>query len=352
MGVVAGCGDDEAESGSSGSSTTETSGGESGAQNLEGQQLVFVNYGGATADAAKAAWIDPFQEEFGVKMTMDAPTDPAKVKAMVQSGQTTWDVIDIDPASGASQCGTLYEELSPEVDVSQIDEKYMTSKCGVPIMVQAIALVYNKEMFGDNPPTKITDFMDTEKFPGKRTIFNYAVGGLEPILLADGVDPEQLFPLDFDRAEKAIQKLGNNLVFHGELAQQAESLVSGDFAMCLCYTARAAVSAEDGANIGVVWEHMFEVWDELYAIKGSKSPEAQQAFLNFVAQPEQQAAFTENLPYGPTTPSSEPELSETFKQFVPAGHEDEIGTPGTYDAQWWTDNADAAFAAWTDMTAG
>ncbi|MPZ24831.1 MAG: extracellular solute-binding protein [Dehalococcoidia bacterium] len=352
--VGAGCGSDDSED-TSGSSKDEAQAGEAQAgastPDLDGQKLVFVNYGGDTLVAAEEGWLDPFSAESGVQIATDSPSDPAKVKAMVEAGRTTWDVIDLDAASGGAQCGTLFEERE-NIDISAIDPKYISDLCGVPIMVQAIALVYNNELYGDNPPTKVTDFMDTEAFPGKRIIFNYAVGGIEPILLADGVEPDELFPLDYDRAASAIERLGGDLVFHAELAQQEQALQSGDFAMCLCYTGRAAVTAEKGADIGVVWDSAYMAWDALYAIKGSEYPEAQEALMNYIATPEAQAAFTETLPYGPTTPSSEPQISDLFKEFLPDFHEEEIGTRALYDAQWWIENADKAFAEWTAMTAG
>lgn len=337
-GLVAGCGTD----------ATSAGGG------LEGQSLVFVNYGGSGADAAKAAWVDPFGRETGVRMAMDAPSDPAKIKAMVESGRTTWDLVDIDTATVDAGCGTLFEKRGPDVDISHIDEKYLSSECGIPIVATPQVLVYNKEKFGDNPPTKITDFMDTKRFPGKRTTFNYAVGGLEGLLLADGVEPDDLYPLDYDRAGKAIAKLGDNLVLHSALAQQSENLISGDFAMCLCYSSRASVAEESGAKLGVVWHHMWQAWDELAAVKGSKSPEAQRAFLNFVATPEAQAAFSERVAVVPTTPSAKPKQSAAIQKFMPTGKEAQIEQEALYDAKWWADeqNRNAAFEAWTEMTAG
>jgi putative spermidine/putrescine transport system substrate-binding protein len=346
--LAAGCGDDDDDSGEA---TAGSSGSE--AQQLEGQKLVWVDYGGEDVGAAhKAAWLDPFSAETGVQFATDSPSDPAKVKAMVDAGRTTWDVIDLEPASGAGQCGTLYEKRSADVDVSAVDPKYMTDDCGVPVKVLAIQLVYNKEMYGDDPPTKITDFLDTERFPGKRIIFNYAFGGLEPLLLADGVAGDELFPLDFDRAEAVIDELGDDLVFHSDMAQQVQAQVSGDFGMCLCYVGRSALAAQNGADIGVVWDSGYILWDAVYAIKGSKYPEAQQAFLNFLATPEAQAALTENLPYGPTTPDAQPDITPEFEEYLPDTHADEVGTPGIYDAQWWLENSDTAFARWTDMTAG
>ncbi|WP_207008820.1 extracellular solute-binding protein [Nocardioides aromaticivorans] len=319
---------------------------------LKGQQLVYVNFGGDSLTAAKTAWLDPFMKETGVSVATDSPSDPAKVKAMVAANNTTWDVIDLDAGSGAVGCGTLYEKRSAEVDTSHIDPRYMSDECGVPIMVQTLALVYNTEKFGDNPPTKITDFMDTARFPGKRITLNYAVGGLEGMLLADGVPGDQLFPLDLDRAKAAVQRLGDDLSLQSTLAQQGESLESGDFAMCFCYVGRAALNAQRGAKVDVVWDAAYSAWDALYAIKGSKSPEAQQALLNYIAQPDAQARFTEELPYGPTTPESKPDVAADLEAWLPQNNESKMGTPAFYDAEWWKANTDKAFAAWTEMTAG
>jgi putative spermidine/putrescine transport system substrate-binding protein len=104
----------------------------------------------------------------------------------------------------------------------------------VPIIMQTLALVYNKEKFGDNPPTSIKDFLDTERFPGKRVTLNYAAGGLEGMLLADGVPSKELYPLDLDRAGKVVEGLGNNLSLAPSLAGQSEALESGDFSLCWC----------------------------------------------------------------------------------------------------------------------
>ncbi len=317
---------------------------------LAGQQLVFVNYGGESLNAAKAGWIDPFAKKTGVKFATDSPSAPAKVKAMVDAGNTTWDIIDLDVGSGALGCGTLYEKRSDAIDMSAIDPQYVTDDCGVPVMVQAMALVYNPEKFGDNPPTKITDFLDTAKYPGKRITLNYAFAGLEGMLLADGVEPKALYPLDLDRAATAVARLGSDLTLLPSSAAQGEALESGDFSMCWCMMGRAAISEERGARLGVVWDHAFAGWDALYAVKGSKYPAAQQAFLDFVATPEAQVGFAKVVPYGPTTPDADLDLQGNRGNFLAQNNMDAIGDLAVQDATWWKDNSDQAFAAWTAMT--
>jgi putative spermidine/putrescine transport system substrate-binding protein len=326
--------------------------GGSGGSDLEGQTLVYANYGGDTLTAADTAWLQPFGEDNGVRTATDSPVDPAKIKAMVDAENVSWDIVDLDTGSGGTGCGTIYEERSPDIDISNIDPAFLSDECGVPIMVQTIGLVYNKDKFGDDPPTKITDFMDTERFPGRRMTLNYAVGGLEFLLLASGVPAESLYPLDYDRAAAAIDELGSDLTLDPSLAEEAAALESGDFSMCLCYFGRAPISERNGAPLGMVWDTVMVAWDALYAVKGSKSPEAQSAFLDYVAQPENQARFSAEVAYGPTTTDTELDVPADFEPWLREYNQDQINNVAMYDAAWWNDNTDAAFAAWTDMTAG
>lgn len=328
-------------------------GSSSGSDSLSGQQLVYVNYGGDTLAAAKKAWLEPFAQQTAVQVATDSPSDPAKVKAMVQAGNATWDVIWLDTGNGSQGCGSLYEKRSDlGVRVGDIDPKYVADECAVPVSVEQIALVYNTKKFGNNPPAKITDFMDTAKYPGQRLMYNYAAGGLESLLLASGVAPGQLYPLDLNRAASTVKTLGKDLTLDATLAQESQQLESGDFAMCLCYLGRAALSAQKGAPVKVVWNHSFAAWAALYAVKGSKAPKAQAALLNYIATPEAQAAFTENVPYGPTTPKSKPKVPAIFEEWLPQNHVDKMAGEAAYNSKWWAQNTEQAFSSWAAMTAG
>jgi putative spermidine/putrescine transport system substrate-binding protein len=358
--AVVACGDDDDDDSSADTteqSTTEDGGGSSSElPDLTGQKAVFVNYGGASLDTAKKAWLEPFSEETGAEMTGDSPSDFAKVKAMVQSGNVTWDLIDIDGGSGATGCGKEFatrEELG--VDVSQIDPKYLSDECGVPIIVTTTALLYNKEKYKDNPPTKITDFLDTENFPGRRATFNYAIYAWENLLLASGVAPDKLYPYDYERAEAAYEKIKDDLVLQDTLAQQAEQLASGNFDMCFCLTGRAAITPGVSSDkIGIVWQHAWVANDVLYAINGSKVPDLQAAFMNYVAQPEVQNAFTELQPYGPATSGPPPAVPEKFKYWMPEFNEDKTDGLSYIDYKYLSEPgvSDEANARWTSLTSG
>ncbi|MGY1746549.1 extracellular solute-binding protein [Blastococcus sp. SYSU D00695] len=334
-----------------GGGDNDSGGGGNGDGSLEGQRLVFVNYGGLGLEAAQAGWLDPFSEETGVQFATDSPSDVARVQAMVEAGQTTWDVVDLDPGVGAANCGVLFEERPDDFDMSQVDERYVSDDCGVPIIVQASTLVYNADLFGDDPPTQMSDFLDTERFPGKRMYFNSPTGSVEPLLAADGVEPDQMFPIDWARVERINNDLGSDLVVQPTLAQMGSAVESGDFAMCLCYTGRIASAIENGANVGIVWDRTWLGWDMAYAVKGSQAPEAQWAFLQWLATPAS-VGFYEELPYSPATLDTEPDVSEEYKSVIPIYNEDQINVTYEFNVPWWSENAEEAYAEWNRVVSG
>ena len=60
--------------------------------------------------------------------------------------------------------------------------------------------------FSGTQPVTWADFFDTKKFPGKRAWpAEYFTGGtMEAALLADGVAPDEIYPIDYERATAKI----------------------------------------------------------------------------------------------------------------------------------------------------
>ncbi len=70
-------------------------------------------------------------------------------------------------------------------------------------------MAWNTDTVGKDgaKPTTWADFYNVEKFPGTRSVYDHPRGNLEIALLADGVDPAKLYPLDVDRAFKKLATL-------------------------------------------------------------------------------------------------------------------------------------------------
>src|SRR5207247_3418783 len=63
-------------------------------------------------------------------------------------------------------------------------------------------LAYRKDKFPQGGPKTWADFWDVKKFPGNRSMLNNAIRAVQFALVADGVPPDKVFPLDVDRAFK------------------------------------------------------------------------------------------------------------------------------------------------------
>jgi putative spermidine/putrescine transport system substrate-binding protein len=314
-------------------------------------ELTFVNYGGDGMKAAKAGWLAPYTAKTGVTFKTDEPSDQAKIKAMVQSGKVSWDVVDIDAASAGAECGTLYEKRPADFDTSELMANEITDDCMIPIINQTVALVYNKKMYGDNPPTSITDFFNSD-FSGQRITFNYWVGSAEPLALAAGIPADDVYPIDWGKLDKAVDALGKDITFQSTLDQQVQAQESGNFGMCLCYLGRAALAAENGADIGIVWDKIWVGWDGLYVVKGGENTDAAWDFVQYLATSEGQNGYYEHLPYSPTTTGDAPEVRAGFKPFMLTFNEDAVKETSNFDPAYWSEQGADAADEWAKLTSG
>ena len=57
-------------------------------------ELVVVGWGGSRAAAMREVMFQPFERATGIRVRDDGPPEAAKVKAMVESGNVTWDILD------------------------------------------------------------------------------------------------------------------------------------------------------------------------------------------------------------------------------------------------------------------
>ena len=80
------------------------------------QQLTITSWGGSYRAAAEKAFVTPFQQATGVKVTIVDNADLARVKAQVESKNVTWDVVDLlgPQITGGAKDG-LWEPLDSAV---------------------------------------------------------------------------------------------------------------------------------------------------------------------------------------------------------------------------------------------
>ena len=60
------------------------------------QQITVVNFGGANGDAQKKAFYEPFEKTGTKVVPVEYNGEQAKIKAMVDTKNVTWDVVEQD----------------------------------------------------------------------------------------------------------------------------------------------------------------------------------------------------------------------------------------------------------------
>lgn len=314
---------------------------------FEGVTLTFAGSGGIFQEGQTAAAWDPFAEQTGATFLQDA-FDPGKLKAMVESGNTTWDLVNATQFDTARFCGELYEELDySQIDVSMVPEGTITDDCMVPQILYGLVLVYNTEAFGDNPPTTAADFFDTATYPGTRTVSSSPYVDpqlLEFAMVAEGKDTSSITSADITPALDKYRALGDSLITWATGSQSQQQLESGEAVMGLVWSGRGFGAASAGAPVAPMWDEWMVMVDSTAIPKGSRNLEAAHAAINYYGGAEQQATMSELTSYGPVNTSAEPDLSGELGNWMTTEHLDTGHYP---QVEFWVENYDALNAAWS-----
>ncbi|WCM49474.1 ABC transporter substrate-binding protein [Pseudomonas sp. WJP1] len=312
------------------------------------QTISFVGWGGGTQEAQNDVWAKPFSEQTGVKAVMDGPTDYGKLKAMVDSGNVEWDVVDVE---GDFALRAAAEGLLEPIDYSVVNRDKIAprfvSEHGVGAFYYSFVLGYNQgKLSGAKTPQDWTALFDTSKYPGKRALYRWpSPGTLELALLADGVPADKLYPLDLDRAFKKLDTIKRDIVWWSGGAQSQQLLASGEASLGQFWNGRISALQKDGAPVGVNWKQNLVMSDMLVIPKGSKNKEAAMKFLAVATSARAQADFSDRTAYGPVNLDSTALLDKVQAPNMPTSYADE---QITLDLSYWAKNGPSIATRWNE----
>ncbi|GAB3504602.1 ABC transporter substrate-binding protein [Amycolatopsis cihanbeyliensis] len=318
----------------------------------DNRALTFVSTGSSFQDNQKTAWQEPFTAESGIEVRNDGPVDEAKLRAMVDAGKVSWDVVDTSAAAAEQYCGTYLEPLDFSIVDRDAYPPETVSECGVPAYFYSIIFMYDTTKYGDRPPRTIADFFDPERYPGRRMVPpEIAVGLLEDALLADGAHPDQLYPLDVDRALRKVDVIKDVTTFAETYGQMQQAMVDGQVDMALVSTARAHQALSAGAPFEPVWDKTIVNWNDLVVPKGSPNREEAMKFIAFIAGDEPSARFSELASVQPVNEQVKPNFDEVQRR-IDAFSPEHRHSVVLGNARWWARNFDAVTEKFTAWLAG
>lgn len=280
----------------------------SGTAAYAAEQITFVSQGGAYQQAQTVAILDPSAKKLGITINQDSIPDawPA-IKTQVSSGKPIWDVVDT-PTGYCLRGGEqgLIEKLdfSKIPNAAAMPEAYR-SPYSVSYEFYSSVLAYSQKTFPKDAPNSWADFWDVKKFPGRRALRNHPIATLEAALMADGVAPDKLYPLDVDRAFKKLEEIKPHItVWWTSGAQSAQLLNDGEVDMEMAWNGRVSAVAKEGAKVAFTYNQGILQSTSLCILKGAPNLATAVKFLNEAVDPVHQANLPLHIDYGPGNPKA------------------------------------------------
>jgi putative spermidine/putrescine transport system substrate-binding protein len=327
-------------------------------------ELVFASWGGSYQDAEEATTVKPFASKTGNQVKIDTYNGGiAQIRSQVETHNVTWDVVDMQLPDATRACDEgLLEKVdhaalaaSPAGAAAKAD--YLPgglSDCMVGNVTWSTVITYNKKAFKGAEPTKIADFFDLKRFPGKRALRKSPEGALEWALLADGVAPGDVYktlstPAGVDRAFKKLDTIKPSIVWWETGAQPPQLLADGEVAMSSAYCNRiTAAVMQDKKPFGFIWDGEVKNIEGYAIVKGSKNLKAAQDFLHFATSTDTLAKLASATALGPMRTSSLSQVDKQVAAYLPTAPQNQKNAI-TSDVAFWADHSDdlnQRFAVW------
>ncbi|MFI6467761.1 ABC transporter substrate-binding protein [Streptomyces sp. NPDC050538] len=317
--------------------------------------LVVRDSGGTYGDANQKAVYEPFTKETGIQVKV-VNIEYAQMLAQIKQGRPQFDVIDDSMADfvlfkqqGATQ--TLdYDRLKNSKNAGIAKSLLTTNAIGKNYWASVMA--YRTDAFGGRKPTSWADFWNTKTFPGSRALqaLDADLPELEFALLADGVDPDKLYPLDVDRAFKSldaikghVKKFWDTGALPGVLLGREEVVASS------VWHGRLDALIKQGVPLAYQWNGARRQSNGLAIPKGAANLDAAYQLIDFSLRPEVQAAYAELYPMAPTVPAAYKKLSTATADNL-AGSAAHLESGFDLDVEWWIKNQDAVSKRWQEWS--
>jgi len=316
-----------------------------------GSNLTVISFGGAYQQAQREAYMRPFTEKSAVRINEgEYNGDYGIMRERALASSPSWDVVSVEsaPALRGEREG-IFLPIPDSVfqDMHLVPAARRRTAAGH--LLFSTILGYRTDD-GEAQPQSWNDFWDLRRFPGRRGLRNNPRGTLEIALLADGVAPDRLYPLDVERALRKLDEIRDQIVFWDSGAQPVQLLANRTVRMTSVYNGRIW-SARANEHLPLAWsmnQGLLEV--EYWAVlRNSANPQKAFEFIRYSLGAQPQANFANRIAYIPTNIDAQPLVSAAVRTGVP-----DTGPSGrqiSVNSDWWAQNEARVAARWQQWIA-
>jgi putative spermidine/putrescine transport system substrate-binding protein len=324
--------------------------------------LVISSWGGNYGEQQRKVQFDPFIAETGIEIVLASQTpELALVEAQVTSGNVEWDLFEPSSLGAYTLAG---RDLLEPIDYSKMDQAIvdgidepLRGEYSVGLFYYAQVLAWNETFFDGVYPQDWAEFWDVERFPAPRALtgMDYEPPPLEIPLLAQGIAPEDLYPLDIEAAFSSLDEIRPYITkWTGYSIDADVLLVQGEVGLTSSGSSNIWHAQNDGQPVDWTWNQGVLQYDVWAMPKGAPHQDNAYRFMEFCCRPEIQAGMVNTLAIGAANPAA--------YEFVP----DEVAAasctapdnaPLTVkaDTAWWTTknaegktNLDLVYKKWAE----
>lgn len=303
------------------------------------QEVTVASWGGTYQEALRKAFYTPATQATGITIKDVTLKGIADVRLQVKANAVVWDIAELF-GGGCEQARR--EDLSEPLDYSVIKTDgippQLVNSHWIAINSYSTVMAWNTERV-KKPPQNWAEFFDPKKVPGTRSISPQSVT-VEIALLADGVAPDKLYPLDLDRAFKKLAEFKPNVTtFWMTGAASSQLAMSGEVDMLTMWTSRAGAVKAEGGKIDYTYNGGLLSIQCLMVPKGAKNKANAMKVINAMLTPDIQANLPQYVSYSPInakameTGKISPELAKTLNSSP-----ENRGKQVVVDVMWWADH--------------
>jgi putative spermidine/putrescine transport system substrate-binding protein len=339
--------------------------------------MTIVSWGGAYSHSQLKAYHEPYMKlhpDINIINDESSAEAVAKMRAMAEAGNITWDVVDVVASDAIRLCdeGLAMEidfdkDLAPAPDGTPASEDFgdlLVSDCFIPQIVYSTTFGYRTDVaeWGGKTPDDICDVFDLENFPGKRSLEKRPINNVEWALLCDGVAAEDIYDVlsTEEGVDRALAKLGtikDDTIWWSAGAETPQRLADGEVVIGSTYNGRLfSVIEEQKQPVAMLWDWQVFDLDGWIIPKGLSDERKKQVldFVRFATDTQRLADQAKYISYGPARKSSAPLVGKHATlgiDMAPHMPTDPKNAKNTflYNYEFWADyrdDIDAKFQAW------
>ncbi len=338
-------------------------------------EMTLVSWGGAYQKSQHRAYVEPYiadHPEVAAVWDESSAEAVAKLRAMNEAGNVTWDLVDVVASDAIRLCDEGLameidhdELLAPAPDGTSASEDFgdlIVSDCFIPQIVYSTTFGYRTDMVGDTPPTDVCALFDMEMYPGKRSLEKRPINNMEWALICDGVPKADVYDvLETEegqaRAFAKLDTIKDDVIWWSAGADTPQLLADGEVVIGSTYNGRFfSLIEEQGQPVGMLWDaQVFDLdgWIIPVGLPADRLARAQD-FVRFATDTQRLADQAKYISYGPARASSAPlvgqhaDLGIDMAPHMPTDPDNAKNT-FLYNYEWWADyrdDLDAKFQVW------